>query len=143
MEFHRKNWHEKAFDLANRGISLDMLGEHQAAACSWGAAAELAKAHLRDDDIYFWIMSGYGAILIQCQRYQEAIEAAKEAFDWEAQQNQILSRMTVARALYALGAVEGAKVYFQQIYAMKGDDIFVAFPELDHGTLRELIILTK
>ncbi|MBD9658784.1 MULTISPECIES: hypothetical protein [Pantoea] len=143
MEFHRKNWHEKAFDLANRGISLGSLGEHQAAACSWGAAAELAKAHLRDDDIYFWIMSGYGAILIQCQRYQEAIEAAKEALDWEAQQNQILSRMTLARALYALGAVDGAKFYFQQIYDMQGDGIFAALPEFEHATLKDLVRFRK
>lgn len=81
MEFHHKSWQEKAFDLANQGISLDTLGEKEAAACSWAAAAEVAKAHLRDNDIYYWIMSGYGAVLIQCQRYQEAIEAAKEALE--------------------------------------------------------------
>jgi len=143
MKFHHKSWQEKAFDLANQGISLDTLGEKEAAACSWAAAAEVAKAHLRDNDIYYWIMSGYGAVLIQCQRYLEAIEAAKEALEWEAQQNQILSRMTLARALYALGAGDGAKSYFQQIYDMKGDDIFVAFPEFEPATLRELVSIRK
>lgn len=143
MEFHHKSWQEKAFDLANQGISLDSYGETQAATCSWAAAAELAKTHLRDNDIYYWIMSGYGAVLIQCQRYQEAIEAAKEALEWEAQQNQILSRMTLARALYAMGAVDGAKIYFQQIYDMKGDGIFAALPEFEHATLKDLVRFRK
>ncbi|EJL90344.1 hypothetical protein [Pantoea sp. GM01] len=142
MEFHHKAWKEKALDLANQGISLGVINEKLASAFAWAAAAELAKAHLRDDEIYFWILGGYGAALVNCQRYHEAIEAAKEALDWEAKHDQILSRMTMARALYNMGAIDGAKTYFQQIYAMKSEDIYQAFPEIDRQTLTDLIELS-
>ncbi|PIF22022.1 tetratricopeptide repeat protein [Candidatus Pantoea floridensis] len=139
MEFHHKSWEEKAFDLANQGISLESDDQNIAATFSWAASAELAKTHLRDKEIYYWILSGYGSSLVKCQRYQEAIEAANEALEWEATKGQVLARMTLARALYGMGAIDGAIAYFQQIYAMKGEAVFDAFPEFDKKMLADLM----
>jgi tetratricopeptide (TPR) repeat protein len=138
-EFHKNTWEGKALTLANLGISLSLLKQSKASALSWGAAYELATEHLQDNDIFYWIMGGYGSALLDCQKYEEAIGFAKRAYEWELNKKQPSSALTISHALIALGKQDDAKPYLRACYALIDDAIFEQFPELKMEELKSLL----
>lgn len=139
MNFNKKSWEEMAFDLAEKGISLGTKDQLKASTLCWAAAAALAVQHLKDTDIYYWIMSGYGRSLLEGKRYDEAIEIAKLAYEWELARQQPLSTLTLAHALLAQGNRDAAKPFFQASYALIGEEIYKQFPELKIETFMTLL----
>lgn len=138
-EFYKNTWEEKAFTLANIGISLGSLKQTKASAFSWGAAYELANDHLQDNDIFYWIMGGYGKALLDCKEYEEAICFSKRAYEWELDRKQPLSALTISHALIALGKEGEAKPYLRMCFGLIGDAIFEQFPEFNMERLKSLL----
>ncbi|WP_343551022.1 hypothetical protein [Pantoea sp.] len=139
MHFHNKSWKDKAFDLAESGISLGMLCQLQASVYAWAAAAELAEQYLQNDDIYYWIMGGYGKSLQENGSHDEAIKYSKRAYEWELKRGQPLSSLTIAQSLMIKKDVDSAKPFIQAAYKIIGDEIYSQFPDDQTALLKTLL----
>ncbi|WP_459778276.1 hypothetical protein [Photobacterium sp. R1] len=129
---------DHAFELANKALFLELDGTLSEALHMWQQASAYADEHLPDDDLNFWIKSGYGSVLLEHQDYELAIAISGQALNWCREQKQPLPFLTTAKANLKLGDTSKAAQFAHQAQQISGDEIFDQFEPRD----REVIIAT-
>ncbi|MDO6704940.1 hypothetical protein [Photobacterium sp. 1_MG-2023] len=129
---------DHAFALANKALFLELDGSLSEALHMWQQASVYADDHLPDDDLNFWIKSGYGSVLLENHNYEDAIAVSGLALNWCREQQQPLPFLTSAKACLKLGHTEQAAQFARQAQQISGDEIFDQFEPND----RKIIITT-
>lgn len=126
----------RAMELATSGIGAAASGEWNAARDAWREALAYAERHLPDDEVVFWIRSGFGDALCRGGDHRGALAMAGSALEWCAGKRAPLAALTMATSSLRLGDLEGGLAYARQACALRGEAVLNALDPADRAILR-------